>query len=647
MAKPRMPKPTPSEVMKKYQDMAGLYSQRNAEFSVLRNTFDAQFVAQAAVTANGLGEFADKKKLVYNMINTAIRRFMDELSAPIRFIAGVRGGSKKQLELAGKRQKALQKTFQGEGMTLQIIKAAYDQGLLDKAIFHVRPNPNKEYLVDISMILPEAYFPVPKTDQWGGNDAVLLSWMKFDVDSINHNAFNPLGGNKEDLSLAERNRMIEFHNDEWFLRLDSNKPDVFEVEIRHNTGVLLFEEAHNIPIPGRQRGQGDADQSVGLNEYLNQLMSDQADVLAYLANPIVVIRGSRVGTQNLTWGPRAIWELERDGSAEILTWAGAPPTFEAQILRTMQGIEDNTGLSAPAFGREVPSGVSGETVRSILAGFNTRVGTKQTLMGLALAGLARKIQQVWETQFPNRKIPIAGGEDGDFLIPKEMEGFYDVTIIFEPQNETVRTFSEVQKMKEGLQSRRRTMLNLGVPNPEDEMRQIRKERMEDIRLTQMMTAAQGGGGVALGPNGQPIPGAPGPTPFGAPTGDPRQGGQPTNTALVPLVGEAIGQSDPGKLTDDLFGTDGEKGNRGDVEVRDVINLVGDLDLEKSAFLSGEIVKEGKVSGNFDLVAQTATDAQRIREALGDIASRANIILKDTVQKTENLLNVARSRTPRS
>ena len=163
----------------------------------------------------------------------------------------------------------------------------------------------------------------------------------------------------------------------WFIRIDGDQA----LMIKHNLGEVLWYECQNIPIPHRHRGQGDIDQAINLQEYLNLLLSSFADMIAYAANPIAVVRGTKVGGTNLPFQERAVWELERDAQVGFLQWTGAPPTNEAQTLRVFQGIEDLTGVSSPAFGREIPSGTSGNAIRSLLAGFNTRLGTKQQLMG--------------------------------------------------------------------------------------------------------------------------------------------------------------------------------------------------------------------------------------------------------------------------
>lgn len=647
-------KPTVGEVRGWYTALSRIYAPRNTEFSVLRDVFNGNSVDLAAGLATGANnEFQDKKKVAYNMINSSIRRFMDEMSAPAFVRAVPRGISLPAIDLAERRQKALTRLDMFEDMDIKRVQAAFYQGLFDKATWYVRPDPDKPMLVEIGLVMPETYFPVPKSSNWSEKGGIIIAYREYSIDDLSAHQMdllrqpdpnNLLGAP----SLISKGLVLEYWDEDWMLRLKGEEED-FSVAIQHEIGVHIFEEAHNIPIPHQHRGQGDADQSVGSQAYLNKLISDQADVLDYLANPIVVVRGSRSGTTALTWGPRAIWDLERDGSAEILTWAGAPPTMEAQILRMMQGIEDNTGLSSPAFGREIPSGVSGETVRSILAGFNTRVGTKQTLMAKALSNVYRKAQRIWETQFPTKKLEVSGekdGEEGTFLQGKELNGWYDVQVGFQPQNESVRTFSEINKMKEGVQSRLRTMQNLGVPQPLEEWKRIIKEKQIDLAMAQAANAAMGGGAIDPA-TGQPIapPGGGIGVPQGALT-DPRQPRQPFDISQIPALGAALGGADPGDAEAD-FGLAALTPSAGEpIMVTDILDALTNLDLKGSAFLSGEIVEEGQTAGRFTIIAQNETDADRIARALGPLSSRADIQIKDKSKASGPFLNVARARTPR-
>lgn len=634
--------PDLTSIVSQYKRLAGLFSMRNMEFAALRRAFAGSFASNAATNAIGLGDTNDRKRISYNLINFTVRRFMDEMSSPHR-IEGIPNGIEPyDNELAEKRAKALDCLREEQGLDLKLIKAAYNQSLLDKAVFIVRPDPKAKYKVRIELVTPECYYPIPYAGDWAERRAAIISWRRFDINA-------PLTGPRPETNVdqnlgLESDRIIEYWDHDYFVRVENG---VAQPPVKHGCGDL-FEEAHNLPIPDQHRGQGDTDQVLGLNEGLNEAISDAADTLSYLANPIVVVRGSRSGTQGLTWGPRAIWNLERDGSAEILTWAGAPPTFEAHILRLMQGIEDGTGLSSPAFGREIPSGVSGEAVRSILSGFNTRVGTKQQLMALSLASLYRKVQKVWETAFPNWEIPIPGerpghlgqgspDSEGTSLKPKDFRGHYSVRVIFEPQNETVKVFTELQKLQAGTQSRLTTMKRLGIINPEDEYRRVILEKMFDAQLQLMASGAPQAPGMGM-------PGAPGMPGLEM---DPRQRmrgepDQPMGGSTIEDLAARMGSSNPGQLAAELTGMPGIKpGGRGTVKLADILEKLERGDFEAPVRTEGQLASEGEATGRFKLRVQNTTDAERAREALGVLASRADIIIGDASPVDGESIGVAR------
>ena len=625
-----------------------LFATRNAEYRIMRQVFDGQHTSHQSSNALGIGELQDRKLLMYNMINTCVRRYMDEMSAPVEMQAIGKGIDDEDLHQAESRQKLLMDWLESEHATIKIVMAAFYQGLFDKAILQVRPDPKRKFKLALDLIVPEYYLPIPLTGHWFEKKAAILTRVPFRINEEGRS--DPDGrhlyadGSGEDL---------EFWSDEEYVLIERGME---ALRIKHAWGRLNLVEVHNIPIPHRQRGQGDGDQSVGLQEYLNQAISDQADVLAYLANPIVVVRGSKMGVGNLLFAPRAVWELERDGSADILSWMGSPPSLETQILRIMQGIEDSTGMSAPAFGREIPSGVSGEAVRSILAGFNTRIGAKQTFMGVALVEICELAQMIWEKEFPNETFEVAGEQGtGDeeapstkspspiYLKPKEFKGWYKVKAIFQPQNETVRVFTEIEKMKGGVQSRLSTMRRLGVPNPHEEYDRIMIERLQDAKIAQMMQGLvpnpQMGGTlgsdrpIVMGPDGRPMtmPQAKGAR-------------QPIRDRNITDLAAELKGANPGNLNDLLGLPNQGKPMPDNVTPADVMDHLDELRqagaLSGNVFLEGKILEEGGTDEGFNLRVDKEEDIPAVREALGPLADRATIRTAKEAPYGEQRLRVA-------
>lgn len=603
--------------------MKTCYAERNGEFEILRGLFDGTIAQEARSKAVAGKLTQNKTELIYNVLNAAIRRYMDQMSAPPRIEGIPRGFELDDIELADKRAKVLQKIWEANGMTVKLMQSSFYQALLDKAIFNVRPAPQLPHKVKIELAVPEFYYPICRGDNWQEPEAVIYGFRKFKSD---YHLQDPMRFRVD----AAMDEVIEYHDKNHFIRIEDNRALV----IRHMLGEILWEEAHNIPIPHRHRGQGDGDQIVGLQEYLNLMLGSFADMIAYAANPIAVVRGTKVGGTNLPFEPRAVWELERDAQVGFLQWTGAPPTSEAQILRVFQGIEDLTGVSSPAFGREIPSGTSGNAIRSLLAGFNTRLGTKQQLMGEALTRVNRKVQLVLERIFPDVEFEINGenvrpgkplGKPQKYTVKgRDFGGWYDNRVIFNPLDTASTYFQELDKLAKGIQSRFTTMRALGIPNVWDELERIRIEKREEADQANDMALAQQGNFMSpekqamqaegdqaamaqlLGQlKGAGMPGA-----AGDATAD-RQAKRDVKaaTALPPPSSAApvpdAGPAGPSALEE-------PPANLEDIMAR----LKGGAVSGRMA-LSGDAVANGK--GNFNVHLENPADAAQVRQILGPLA----------------------------
>ncbi len=487
--------PSAAWIQSQYRLLTTIFSQRNSEYSSLRRVFDGDMAgAQEAKTKTGT-PFQDRMSLIYNVSNATVRRYMDSMSSPPRIECIPEGFDLADLELADKRTKFLEYIYHCNNMPMKLMQVAYYQSLLDKAILHARPAPNLPHKIKIELGVPDFYYPITRGDDWQHPVAVIYGFRTF---RGNNFIRDPMTfRNSEELE-----GVIEFWDENWFIRIEPEKVLV----IKHMLGLIPWYEVHNLPIPHRYRGQGDVDQAVGLNEYLNMLMSAMGEMIAYAAAPIAIVRGTKVGGTNLPFEPRAVWELERDAQAGFLQWSGAPPSVEAQILRTIQAIEDTTGVSSPAFGREIPSGTSGSAVRSLMAGFNTRLGTKQQMLGEALTRLNEGIQCIAEKMFPSWEYRVVGeniqpGRDmGKHKIygvqPKDFKGWYRNRVLFSPLDPSQTYFQEVDKWQKGLQSRYTTMKSLGVQNVWDELERMRLEHGEKAEQENDMAQARNGQFVA-------------------------------------------------------------------------------------------------------------------------------------------------------
>lgn len=472
--------PSIDHILSLREHMKSVFTGRNAEFKVLRDAFTGRF---QGTTGAGINGSEGRPEITYNICNATVRRYLDSMSAPPRIEAQPEGFDLEDLELADKKTKFIEHFFNEEKLPLKLMHIAFYQALLDKAIIHIRPAPHLKHGFRLVVIAPEHYYPIVTGDDYAHPEGVIITFNTYDAMSTDRReGFDP---NK-----VPQKETVEYWDKTWMKRIENG---VTKVEIKHDFGFIPVWEVHNLPLPNQHRGQGDIDHVIGLNDYLNRLFSDLGAMIDYAANPIAIIRGSKAGGANLPFAPRAVWELERDAQASFLQWQGAPPSVEAQMLRTLQAVEDVTGVSSPAFGRDIPSGTSDRAIRSILAGFNTRLGTKQQLLAMALQEMSNGLLAMAAKLYPKRAYAIVGesmksdknlGKKIVYEVkPEEFGEFNRTRITFLPGDPSTLYFQETDKMGKGLQSKFTTMKNLGIQYPWEELERMRLEG-EEALITQ-------------------------------------------------------------------------------------------------------------------------------------------------------------------
>jgi hypothetical protein len=484
--------PSVEWIRSQYALLSTTFAERNGEYSVLRRVFDGDYASMSESKTKTGTPFQDRIKLLYNVSNASVRRYMDQMSSPPRIEAVPEGFEMADIEACDKKTKFLEYIYHCNNMGVKLMQMAFYQSLLDNAVINIRPAPHLPHKIRIELGVPDFYYPITRGDDWSNPVGVIYAFRTFKGSSW---VRDPMRFNS---SNQEFDVNIEYWDHNWYTRIEPERT----FSIHHGLGEIPWFQIQNLPIPHRFRGQGDVDQVVGMNEYLNMLMSAMGDMIAYAAAPIAVVRGTKVGGVNLPYEPRAVWELERDAQVGFLQWSGTPPAVEAQILRTLQAIEDLTGVSSPAFGREIPSGISGNAVRSLLAGFNTRLGTKQQMLGEALVRANECILKMAEMMFPNEEFRVIGenssaGKDLGrrkfySVKPKEFGGWYKNRVLFSPLDPAATYFQEVDKFSKGLQSKFTTMKNLGVSNVWDELERMRFEKQEEASHENNMGLAKQG-----------------------------------------------------------------------------------------------------------------------------------------------------------
>lgn len=306
----------------------------------------------------------------------------------------------------------------------------------------------------------------------------------------------------------------------------------------------------NVPgnyIPHQTMGEGDIEQSVGMNYYVNEMLQTNADVMAFTGNPILVVTGSSLSTDKIPNHPGAGISLPEPGARiAFLTPPSVAGDYFAQIQAAMQFIDDQTGQPPSLQGRVQPSVESGTAIQALLGGVAATVATKQRIMKVLFEQLNAMTLRAYEVMFPDVKISLQGSIgffSGDYfaveLEGKDIDGWYANEVIYREgmMDFGSRLVNVLQMRGSGLLSKRTSMRMLGVRSVLEEEAQIRAELMEELALKQSLAAADRGQGdiqrERLGLQRGRVPGAGG------------QGGLPAPDQIAALMSAAQGNAGPG------------------------------------------------------------------------------------------------------
>lgn len=231
-------------------------------------------------------------------------------------------------------------------------------------------------------------------------------------------------------------------------------------------GWIPIAHVANLQPPNDFWGRSDLEDVIPLNEELDRRVSDEADVIAYHADPPVVFRGVRQHS-DLPVGPGTVWDIPADAEVSLLEWRGQAIQVDAHITRVQEALFQVAETPRTAFGDSgrLLSGVALET----------------ELQPLILRTLRKRAS--WE--------PVLRRLGGNLLRLAEFGGLFGVKVgdfapyrtrvVWEPMlprdddAEAVRALNLVAGQ---LRSHERAMEDLGELNPAHEIERINANRAE-------------------------------------------------------------------------------------------------------------------------------------------------------------------------
>lgn len=187
-----------------------------------------------------------------------------------------------------------------------------------------------------------------------------------------------------------------------------------------------FEEFPCFPISGETEPLNLIDQLVELNQYIDQLVSQHADIISKYSNPVVldVASGQSADAIRKAMGaPGAVIPVRRDGDIRLLAWTGNVPAITDQLTFAMDALFDLAGKPRSAFGQTITNQSGVETNLTLTPTLQSNE-YHESIWGWHLSKLNEALLCLWEKNMEGETIEFRGRYTKD----KGSTKYYDVSI---------------------------------------------------------------------------------------------------------------------------------------------------------------------------------------------------------------------------
>lgn len=283
--------------------------------------------------------------------------------------------------------------------------------------------------------------------------------------------------------------------------------------------VPVIEFPYNTPGDEREP-RSEINDLMDLNLYLDDLLSDAANVIRKFAHPTVLDKGSGVAPATIASALQregGIIPIRKDGDIEFLNWQGTPADFPTQFDRVQNMIYDISGKPPASYG-QTQSNQSGVATNMALSPTTSSNEERTSLFGHHLSILNEAILAMYEKFMKGEEIDVRGRKPKRAGVQQttyykanirgsQIDGWYYNRIRWPSALRTddpVFVQNELAKLQSSppAQSVYTTLENLGMEDSEMELDRI-KEQLEDPRMHPDVMKAGVDAATALSANAMP------------------------------------------------------------------------------------------------------------------------------------------------
>jgi hypothetical protein len=419
------------EVMDLYRDLRARWGARNAEYNLARERYKG--VHWDALTNP---EPANRYSLTMNYLKPVVDKSMQSLIGRMPAIQVMPSGVD---EVARRHAEALEGvlygTWEANNAPKVFWNAAWDSFVLRRGLVYVWWDPKKE-MVRFKNCTPDHFYPEYDGDEvWRcvyvsrrNTDRLKAEFPNLAEDIVSDSEADFPPTVLDDLArLGEKNQttIIDvFDVDGNFTRVMGNA--IIERNLGYPWKGIPFVEFPCFPQGGLAEPLNLIDQIVELNQYLDQLVSQKADIISRYANPTILDYQSGQAPEDIRRSVAAngaVIPIRRDGDIKLLNWQGTAPAIDEQITLVLDVLFDLAGKPRASFGQTVTN-QSGIVTNLSLNPTLQSNEAHETIWGASLSRMNEYILQLWEKFMPGKEIVMRGryaSQTGSFKL-------YDVAI---------------------------------------------------------------------------------------------------------------------------------------------------------------------------------------------------------------------------
>lgn len=425
-----------AEVRALHKELQGLHSARNLDYATRREMYAGQHWGQPGLP---MPEAAEKRyTLTANYIRSTVDKSVQLLLGQMPAIQVMPPGVNEEARrLAEGMEAVLYATWNWNKAPKTFRRVAFNQILLTQGVMYYWWD-SKTKRVAYKSVAPDNFYPI-----YDGEDlveALIVSrrhtrtlralypgkniisdedgddvfdedrWTRQHVDASNVFEASPSSG---ETGRAEKIGGMTTVLD-WFDRYGNHVrvmgDEVYTHRLGYDTGevpIIVFPHSLN----GDERdSRSEIDEIVDLNLYLDDLLSDQANVIRKYARPTVIDQGSGVAPRTVARTIQqegGVLPIRKDGDLRFLNWEGTPPDFDNQYNRVLALIYDLSGKPPSAYGQMV-SNQSGVATNLSLSPTTAATEERTSVFGFGLTELNAATLHLYEKFMKGEEISVRG-----------------------------------------------------------------------------------------------------------------------------------------------------------------------------------------------------------------------------------------------